>query len=233
MRKLAIALLATAALIPATQRGASAADIPRPVYKAPPPVAAMYNWAGFYVGGNIGWGWSNADGNITINGVPGTVSGSGDGFLGGVQVGYNWQNGPWVFGIETDFQGTTGEGDFTGLAGGNLLSGTAKSPWFGTVRGRIGYAFDRALIYATGGGLYGESKVDGVVTGVGPFSARETSWTYTVGGGVEWAVADRWTAKLEYLYAGPPSDTPRIPNASITDGSADTHIIRTGLNYRF
>ncbi len=232
MRALSIAL-STSALIAATMHGAGAADIARPVYKAPEPVAAIYNWTGFYVGGNIGWGWSSGDGDILINGVPGAVSGSGDGFLGGVQAGYNWQYGLWVFGIETDFQGSAGKGDVTGFAGGNVLTGTSKGPWFGTIRGRVGYAFDRSLWYVTGGALYGHNKFDGVITGFGPFSASKTSWTYTVGGGVEWAVADRWTAKIEYLYAGPPTDAPAIPNARITGGSADAHILRTGLNFRF
>lgn len=212
---------------------AYAADIARPVYKAPPPVVALYNWSGFYVGGNIGWGWSSGDGDVLINGIPGTISGSGDGFLGGIQAGYNWQNGPWVFGIETDFQGSAGDADIFAFAGGNTLSGTIKGPWFGTIRGRIGYAWDRALWYVTGGALYGKHEIDGVITGFGPFSASTTAWTYTVGGGLEWAVADRWTAKVEYLYAGPPNDTPSIPGLSITGGEAHAHILRTGLNYRF
>lgn len=109
MRAFSMAL-STSALIAMTVYGAGAADIARPVYKAPPPVAAIYNWTGFYVGGNIGWGWSNGDGDILINGIPGTVSGSGDGFLGGVQAGYNWQNGPWVFRHRDRFSGFDRQG---------------------------------------------------------------------------------------------------------------------------
>lgn len=143
------------------------------------------------------------------------------------------RNGPWVFGVEVDFQGSTGEGNVTGVAGGNRLAMTAETPWFGTVRGRVGYAWDRTLWYVTGGALYGESELNGTVTGVGPFSSSETFWTWTVGGGVEWAIWDRWTAKVEYLYAGTPNNVPAIPRTTILDGSTDTHIVRTGLNFRF
>lgn len=233
MRGNAIAVLTTSALTMVAPPLGLAADIARPVYKAPPPVVAAYNWTGFYLGGNVGWGWASGDGDLRLSGVPGTFSGSGDGFLGGIQAGYNWQNGPWVFGIETDFQGSAGDGTLSGIAGGNTLVTDAKTPWFGTIRGRVGYAFDRALWYVTGGALYGKSEFDGVVSGFGPFSSSETFWTWTVGGGLEWAVADRWTAKLEYLYAGTANDAPSIPTGAIDDGSSDTHIVRAGLNYRF
>ncbi|MGD9920495.1 MAG: outer membrane protein [Pseudorhodoplanes sp.] len=233
MRKIAIALLSTTALFGISAQPASAADIARPVYKAPPPVVAMYNWTGFYAGGNIGWGWSSGDGDIIINGAAGTFSGSGDGFFGGVQAGYNWQNGPWVVGIETDFQASAGNGSISGFAGGNTLTASGDSPWFGTIRGRLGVAQDRALWYVTGGALYSKSEYDGIVTGFGPFSGSDTTWTWTVGGGLEWALFDRWTAKIEYLYAGPSSSVPSIPATRVTDGWADTHIIRTGLNFRF
>lgn len=230
MRRISIALLTASAL--ALPHAALAADMARPVYKAPPPpVVALYNWTGFYVGGNIGWGWTDGSADIASAGLRGTLYGSGDGFLGGVQGGYNWQNGPWVVGVELDFQGSAGEGDVRGF--GNRIGFNAETPWFGTVRGRLGYAWDRALVYATGGALYGKSEISGNVAGFGAFSSSETFWTWTVGGGVEWAVADRWTAKLEYLYAGTPNDVPSIPRAAILDGSSDTHIVRAGLNYRF
>ena len=232
MRKSAIALLATSAFV--VPHAASAADIARPVYKAPPaPVVTLYDWTGFYVGGNVGWGWTDGSADIASGGGRGTVSGSGDGFLGGIQAGYNWQTGPWVVGVELDFQGSTGEGNVVGIAGGNRTAFNAETPWFGTIRGRVGYAWDRMMVYATGGALYGKSEIDGNVTGVGPFSSSQSFWTWTVGGGVEWALVDRWTAKLEYLYAGTPNDVPAIPRVAIIDGSSDTHILRAGLNYRF
>ncbi len=231
MRKTAIALLSTSALL--APQAVFAADMARPVYKAPPaPVVAVYNWTGFYLGGNIGWGWTDGSADIASTGLRGSIFGSGDGFLGGIQGGYNWQNGPWVVGVELDFQGSTGDGDVRGL--GNRVVFNAETPWFGTLRGRLGYAaWDRTLLYATGGALYGKSEFSGNVAGFGPFSSSETYWTWTVGGGVEWAVADRWTAKLEYLYAGSPSDVPDIPRVAIIDGSTDTHMVRAGLNYRF
>jgi outer membrane immunogenic protein len=231
MRKLTLALFTGTALVSA--QAAFAADLRRPAPPPPPPVAAFYNWSGFYVGGNVGWGWTDGSADFAIAGARGTLDGSGDGFLGGIQAGYNWQNGPWVIGVELDFQGSTGDGDVTGLAGGNRVAFNASTPWFGTLRGRLGYAWDRWLVYATGGALYGKSEFEGNVTGVGPFSSSETFWTWTVGGGVEWALWERWSAKLEYLYAGSPNDVPAIPRTAIIDGSTDTHIVRAGLNYRF
>jgi outer membrane immunogenic protein len=233
MHKLAFALLAATSLAGAT--AASAADLPArmPVKAAPYVQAPLFTWTGFYIGGNVGYGWSSGDGTFTIGGVTGPYSGSGDGVVGGVQAGYNWQSGPWVFGIETDFQGSGGSGGVNGVAGPSLVTATGKTPWFGTIRGRLGYAWDRTMIYATGGGLYGKSTLDGVDSVNGPFSTSDTYWTYTVGGGIETALWDRWSAKVEYLYAGTP-DRPAVPPAaSAVSGSSDTHIVRVGLNYHF
>jgi outer membrane immunogenic protein len=91
-------------------------------------------------------------------GRAGSFSGSSNGFLGGAQAGYNWQTGPFVIGAELDFQGTTASGSVNASAG-SAITGTAKTPWFGTLRGRVGYAADRILFYATGGGVYGDTSL--------------------------------------------------------------------------
>src|SRR5579872_5028820 len=185
MRKIAVALLATTSI--ALASAASAADMPRRMpTKAPAPAyTPPFSWTGFYLGANAGWGWTSGNGSATLGGVPGTFSGSGNGFLGGVQAGYNWQVSNFVLGLETDFQGSSGSGTVNGVAGATTFTGTGKTPWFGTFRGRLGYAADRWLFYVTGGGLYGESTLDGVVSTTGPFSSSATYLTWTVGAGIE------------------------------------------------
>jgi outer membrane immunogenic protein len=201
--------------------------------KAPamPPIQ-FYSWTGFYIGANVGWGWSNGDGTITFGPGSGPFSGKGDGVLGGVQAGYNWQAGSWVVGVETDIQATDGHASTSGAAGATIFSGTLKAPWFGTIRGRLGYAFDRTLLYATGGAAYGKLKHTGTSSTLGAFSVSENYWTWTVGGGIEQGLGDRWSVKLEYLFVGTPATFPAPPLTAV-DGEIDNHIVRAGLNYRF
>ena len=220
---------------------ASAADLPArmpaavPAYVAP----ATFSWTGFYVGANLGWGWSSGTGTFDGLGPVGVpVSGSGDGFLGGGQIGYNWQTGPLVFGLEADFQGSAGSGDLNGgpVGGVSITGGTLKTPWFGTIRGRIGYAWDRWMLYATGGGVYGHLDYSGTTVGgtiPGAFSSSTDFWTWTVGGGVEASLWDRWSAKVEYLYIGTPDSFPVPPGTTGASGSINTNIVRVGLNYHF
>jgi len=204
-----------------------------PAFEQRLPYVAFYDWTGFYLGANVGYGWTRGSGNMALAGIPGTFSGSGDGLLGGLQAGYNWQSGAFVLGLETDIQASGGRGDINAVAGPLAATGSAKMPYFGTIRGRLGYAADNWLLYVTGGGLYGKSTLDGTVSTFGPFSSSATYWSYVVGGGVEMALWSRWSAKLEYLYAGTPSNVPAPPAASSVSGSGSTHILRTGVNYRF
>jgi len=159
---------------------ASAADLPvkAPVYKAPPVMAPMYNWTGFYIGGNIGYSWGNASGDVNVTGLPASLptsySGSAkpDGIIGGGQIGYNWQANNLVFGLEADFQGSgekaTGSATsdpftfsspfFVNAIPGTLnqSGGEASILWFGTVRGRAGMLVTPTiLLYGTGGLAYG------------------------------------------------------------------------------
>jgi outer membrane immunogenic protein len=181
------------------------------------------------------------------------------GILGGAQIGYNWQSSPnWVFGIEADWQGSGQKASsvlpdqpyFVGLAFGAVTSSyDAKIDWFGTVRGRIGYAWDRILLYATGGLAYGEVKIAGTATdsGIsigGPFSSTaafggsKVNAGWTLGGGIEGALVHNWTWKAEYLYvdlgtldtssAGPFGSEPVTTHTRFTD-----NVVRVGLNYRF
>jgi outer membrane immunogenic protein len=193
-----------------------------------------YNWTGAYAGFNAGWGWTSGSADTVLNGVAGTVSGSGNGGLAGVQVGYNFQTGSIVYGIEADFQLGFGRGSFTGTNGAFTTTGTARAPWFGTVRGRLGYAMDRWMVYGTGGAVYGSTRIEGTIapTGVG-FNDTESYWTWTAGAGVETAIGSGWTAKLEYLYIGTPNNGPAPPGTSSVSGTSRSHVLRLGVNTRF
>jgi outer membrane immunogenic protein len=227
MRRLGLALLATTVLV----GSASAADIRRPAYKAPmlAPVS-VYNWTGFYVGVNVGYSWGRQD--ATLDGFGSVGSSHVNGIIGGGQIGYNWQINNIVLGLETDFQGSGQRGD-GGVPG--VATFTNRLDWFGTVRGRLGYAFDRWLPYVTGGWAYGHGDFSGIVTGVGPFSASNTYSGWTVGGGLEYAFLNNWSAKLEYLHInfgdGPVAAV--VPGTNIAAGRLKDDIVRVGLNYKF
>ena len=168
----------------------------------------MYSWAGPYIGGNIGWDWGSVDNNPT----------KPSGFVGGVQAGYSWQNGPWVFGIEGDFQGNGASDTFAPWKFSN--------PWFGTVRGRAGYALNNVLLYGTAGLAFGE------LTGqtFGSLSESHTNAGWTVGLGAEVGLAQNWSAKVEYLYVDL-NDS----NFTITGAQNGYHfgLLRAGVNYHF
>jgi outer membrane immunogenic protein len=192
---------------------ASAADLPgkAPAYVAP----AAYNWTGFYLGANAGYGWVN--------------DGDADGFVGGGQIGYNWQSpgSPFVFGLEADIQGA----DMDSSAAVGAVTATARVNAFGTVRGRLGYAWDRFMLYGTGGWAYTRTSLD--LTGPGG-SISDSDWSsgYTLGGGLEWAAWDRWSVKLEYLYVSTQDVSLTLGGVTVT-GDYDFSVVRAGLNYRF
>jgi outer membrane immunogenic protein len=199
---------------------ASAADLPMESYSKAP---AIYNWTGFYVGGNFGYSWGRADSAITSTpaGTTNTSSLDLNGAVGGGQIGFNWQTNAIVWGLETDFQGTDQKNSLFNIdrnfADVNAATGTAvpgqaivsnfdqRLKWFGTFRGRIGFLPDpRWMVYATGGFAYG--RVESSVTSIDPdgdaVGARwaEDRMGFVVGAGVESVLYDNWTWKLEYLH---------------------------------
>ena len=214
-----LGLLALAAALPA-----SAADLPRGSmpYKAPAYFAG-YNWTGFYLGINGGGAWGDSDWNgFAIGNSP-----SG-GMIGGT-VGYNWQaaGSPWVFGVEGDVA-WTGISDSTACA--VLTTCETKNNWFGTVRGRVGYAFDRIMPYATGGVAFGDIEANPT----GFVGASDTNAGWTVGVGIEGAITGNWTAKVEYLYADIGDITCSAAACGVaTNVDLRLNILRAGVNYRF
>jgi outer membrane immunogenic protein len=195
---------------------AMAADIPRKAPAAPAPVYAPYNWTGAYVGINGGYGWGNSD-----FAAPFSSSYRTSGGLVGGTLGYNWQMGQTVFGIEGDL-------DWSGIRGSAACAGTScetKNNWLSTVRGRIGYAADRFMPYFTGGLAVG--NINTSVVSIGSSSTTKAGWT--IGGGLEAAVAPRLTAKIEYLYV----DLGRGGSVLGADSKFNANVVRAGLNYRF
>jgi outer membrane immunogenic protein len=208
MKKLITAIAAVALLGVVGQ--ASAADLAaRPTMYTKAPMAPVYNWTGAYIGINGGGGWGSF----------GAIDASG-GFVGGT-LGYNWQQGQTVFGLETDLAWSGIDGTVSPLG----IPVTAGSDWFGTVRGRLGVAVDRSLWFVSGGLAYGDVHASALGT---TFSDTNAGWT--LGGGVEFALQGPWTAKVEYLHL----DLGDISIAGISTGSDFTaDLVRAGLNYRF
>jgi outer membrane immunogenic protein len=271
-----------------------------PSYKAPVVAPALFSWTGFYIGGNLGYSFGRGDTDFTettsgtsssqvfrTNGptavgppavvtLPAVTAGGSsradiNGVIGGGQIGYNWQNGSMVFGIEADLDATGERGDTTNCltagcpAGGIFGSASYKLPWLATLRGRVGVTVTPSvLLYATGG--VAAAEVDGTFVGGlsgGPVATVTTNPLkagFAVGGGVEGALANNWSAKLEALYVDLGSydtgfagvtnttvtnapDTPRAgfntvtTTTTTTSGSFHSHvtdfIVRVGLNYRF
>lgn len=252
------ALLASVAAV-AISASAQAADLPVSVpASVPQTVVPLYNWTGFYVGLNAGYSWMNGDARYTggpagaLAVLPGGYGIEADGFIGGGQLGFNYQINQFVVGIEADIQYTDLEGrtTITSVFGGGATSiGTASTglDWLGTVRGRVGFAFDRFLVYATGGLAYGDvsisgSTIDNFVPAFGYAGSRsETRTGWTLGGGVEWGFTQNVSVKLEYLYYD--LGTVDLTLSPTTLGAAGTvltqrhdidgHIIRAGVNFRF
>jgi outer membrane immunogenic protein len=242
-------LLAGAVALSAGQ--ALAADLPpAPAPRAPaayvPTTAVVYNWSGFYIGANGGYAFANGDATYTATTpfLTGGTLASGDlngGFVGG-QAGFNWQTGALVLGIEGDWQWAWQEtNNGTGTACGTTFTCTAnhKVNWFGTARGRIGGAFDRVLLYATGGGAWMNVTSQFNVGTASVFDQSSTLGGWTAGAGVEVAFSENFSAKLEYLYISvsdfTASGTIPVPaGGTLTETTTITNnVIRAGLNFRF
>ena len=267
--------------LPALLAGSAlAADLP---LKAPPPPVAVFSWTGFYVGLNAGGAWTRSEATTTASCAPvpgfltyfcsptialanagavsaagtGTISGSG--FTGGGQVGYNWQNGSAVLGIELDVEAFNIRGSRQAsnifpvpvtLANNTFtITSSVATDWLFTARGRVGWAFDNLLVYATGGLAVTELRAthtyldNSVPPGAGAWSGSQTKLGWTAGGGLEWALSRNWSVKAEYLYVNFGSvdaagtivnpTPPGYANAISTSVDLTAHIARAGVNFRF
>jgi outer membrane immunogenic protein len=213
-------LLASVGVLALGVTVAAAADIvrPRPMpAKAPVYVAPPFTWTGAYIGINGGAGWGRSDFSDPF--ATGSFNTSG-GLVGGT-LGYNWQAGQAVFGLE-------GDGDWSNLRGSApcaLTSCETRNNWLATVRGRLGYALGDFMPYVTGGLAVGDIKTS--IAGVG--SANETKAGWTAGGGLEAHISGPWSAKIEYLYV----DLGRGASIVGSDASFHSHVVRAGINYHF
>jgi outer membrane immunogenic protein len=194
---------------------------PQPYYKAPAEVQ-VYNWTGFYIGINGGGGfgrsqWDSIGSSFDVSG----------GLVGGT-VGYNYQFGQAVVGVEGDIDWA----DINGTTNTACPFGCKTTDnWLSTVRGRLGYAADRFMPFVTGGAAFGDIRAS--TPGFAGASNTEAGWT--VGAGLEFAIAGNWTAKAEYLYVDLGKFNCGIScGAAATDNvSFTTNLVRAGVNYRF
>lgn len=202
MKKIALAVVAATVL---SAGAASAADLAaRPYTKAPPPVAAVYNWTGFYIGAHAGYTWGDTRFDFATaghyNNVPGDSFGFGtDGFMGGGHAGYNWQTGNFVFGLEGSISYT----DLNGNAISPYFPATdtfhTKQEWIATVTPRLGFASGAWLFYVKGGVAFTELRTR--IQDTFDYNERsDTKAGWTVGGGVEWMVSPNWIVGVEGNY---------------------------------
>jgi len=258
MKKITLAIVAIGALIGTP---ALAADM---AVKAPPLPVPAWSWNGWYIGGNFGGSWTSGGVGESCTSGAGISTGcsivpdsglNSSGIFGGGQIGYNWQVGQGLAGIEADIQGgnirgsSSVTGAFPTVGGGTSPTETYTASqsinWFGTVRARVGIlATNNALWYVTGGLIYGEVKTAQnavYTTGVSfPATSDNLQVGGTVGGGVEWAFSPSWSVKVEGLFynlgnvttAATQVPTPSVFTDFKTFGFQGV-IARVGLNWHF
>jgi outer membrane immunogenic protein len=262
-RLLAAVAVSTVLAVPAL-----AADIP---VKASPPAVAAFTWTGWYFGGYVGGAWADKDAHTTdpcfgLCGATGSYNGvrpiSYDlksSFIGGITSGYNWQNGNWVVGYEseTGYIRLRGSRQFVNAAGvpvagtsGDTSAHTKVGDWYSAYTLRFGYAWDRTLLYGKVGGALTrvetgvvDNCVTAVVCGGGTIDTTTKKYIFglAAGGGIEYAVWNRWSLKAEYLFLGIKKDIASSGLIGPTNVSSDysittvpnVHTVKVGLNYRW
>lgn len=228
-----------------TAVNANAADLPARMYTKAPAMAVVYDWTGFYIGVNAGYGVGRSR---TIQNFPGssfdTFYQQERGGLAGGQIGYNWQTnmgllGPVLFGVEADIQGADMRDSRTSLNGAAGIVSTydKRLDWFGTVRGRVGLVAGSTVSYVTAGYAYGNSRDSVTQTPVGgapgTFTFDGGRSGYVLGSGVEAALGGNWTGKIEYLYLDLGRRTEAFAGPQTLETRTRENIFRAGLNYRF
>ena len=250
MRKLFHTVAALSALV-ATSMTANAADVTARPYSPPPYVppayvAPVFTWTGFYVGGNIGGAWRNDNLSDTLSGLNFSNGNNNGVFIGGGQLGYNYQSGNVVLGIEGDFDGVantnTAANGVVGPGIGTILL-TSNNRWITTLAARVGVANDTWLFYGkAGGGWVGSDKftISNTATGASiTGSNTNTNSGWLVGAGIEWAFAPNWSVKIEYDYLGLSSQTFTAPAGvflagdTFTTSNPNVQTVKVGANYLF
>jgi outer membrane immunogenic protein len=231
-------LILAATILALGAGSALAADLPAQVYSKAPammPVAA-YNWTGFYLGGNAGGVWAdpsytNLANTSTFGGaaVGSTFTQSGSGFIGGGQIGYNWQASQWVFGVEASYSGSNVKSTTTNFVD-DVFQNELRSLLL--VTGRIGYAANNWLFYAKGGYAGADRRTSvsdtGIVAGVGSGSASIWHNGWTVGTGVEYGLTQNWIVGLEYDYVNVGRNNYELDG---TDGGGRSYLFGVKSNY--
>jgi outer membrane immunogenic protein len=205
-------------------------------YAADMVAPTSYDWTGVYLGLQGGYGWGSTDYSYKPQNSDQSID--YDGFVGGGTLGYNWQTGNIVLGLE-------GDASYSAMESGTVLtrntpcviSGDACSGevnWFATGRARLGMAFENFMPYVTGGfavgGVQGDADKEACFD-FGNCDFSDTQWGWTVGGGAEWGFADGWSAKLEYLYVD--LGEPDFGDRNLGADDMTFNVVRAGINYRF
>jgi outer membrane immunogenic protein len=241
-----ILLAGIAGLMAVAAQPSQAADL-APVYKAPVAAIETFSWTGVYVGVHAGGVWSTKDWNQTFSSLGGGAflsnsSADLDGGLVGFQIGFNYQMGTWVVGLESDWAWTGADGCGT-QAGFPGLRNCSNLNWIYTLTGRVGYAgWSRALVYVKGG--FAVADDDHIIRNAAGDASDNPGGTrrgWTLGAGVEYAFGSNWSAKIEYNYVNLEDSNHQFvyfaaPNAGLVENwriEQDIHIVKVGLNYRF
>lgn len=244
MKTIAVAALGTTILTAlALAPPAAAADL-RPITKAAPvpmaPAYLPYNWTGFYIGANIGAGWANAD-LTTSTGF--TRSAHSDArFIGGGQIGYNWQFDPhWLIGVEATGDGiASNDRTIDGVViNGVTFNGSAHATWTATAAGRLGYVADNWLFYGKGGGGWvgfdtSATCVSGAVCAGTTINGSSSRGGWMAGAGIEWGFAPNWSAKAEYQFIGlSDRDIGTLNGVTFSIHDPNIQTFTVGVNYLF
>lgn len=183
-----------------------------------------FTWSGLYIGGNLGYGGATFGENVASGGS-GIISMPG--LVGGGQIGANYQIGAVVLGLETDFD-ATGSNKSTAVG---AYTGTEQIPWMGTFRARVGVAFERFLVYGTGGAAVIEVRSD--IVNISPaFQTTSTQGAWTAGGGIAFAITDSLSARIEDLYLDTGNFNVGLNNGDTITGRVRENLVRFGLDYR-
>ncbi|MFZ2079590.1 MAG: outer membrane beta-barrel protein, partial [Xanthobacteraceae bacterium] len=248
MRRYSLTLLAAATVALAASQVASAADLgrplpPAPAYVAPPP--PVFSWTGFYIGGNLGAAWTQGNASDSLGNSWSNAQQAV--FAGGGQVGANYQFNWLVVGVEADFDWLANNHNSSNavfVPGVGSLQVSANDRWITTLAGRVGVAANNWLFYAKGGGGWvgvNNPTLTNLSTG-GSISVSNSNSNsgWLAGGGIEWAFAPNWTAKIEYDFLGlnnqsftVPVGTPIISGDVVTITNRDVQTLTVGVNYLF